>query len=583
MENHIETIALINSYLNNRLSGKALEDFKTRLKTDAEFRALYKEHLTVLEGIKRYQLKAEIKIAKQHYLRTKWLNYFGLGSLILVITVVCFYFFNTEENVLKSKLNFEADFKQEIKVGFDSIIEVKGKKGTVLRFNPEDLDTASTDSLTIELIELTTKQDLLLANAQTLSKGKWLISGGAFKIAIKQGSKTLNLKEGKTIDVRFPKNTDESNMALFYGKRNKVGDIEWEKTNIVLRQNPFVILFKEGFVIDTTITSRYGGVETFKSIYVVDTLGIVSKGQLKESYPKINLFDKYTDTIKIKQEYVKIIDDKYDCDFNWLRRGKTFKVRNLDSLYYKKEIIVDSILIDLDTNFVSECREIIGEMTKQIKKNELKDSSKISKQDYKKFRKEYLGRSKEVEKIKNKISALTYRTTQLSKLGWINIDKFANDEAKVNVKLDFNINTTYKKLYLVDQKNNTVLNVYDNDIDLPVDRAFYIIAIGAKGKEIYGFKRSVRFSKNGTLDVDFKRIQGSQIKTFLTLPKSDKNIKRKATKVEEKLDAGSNISNSQSQTKPNKKKLALSNTNNLFLSLLKHLKFSKLIPKKILL
>lgn len=71
MENQIENIELINNYLNKNLSGKDLVDFENRLKKDDEFRALYDEHVIILEGIKRQRIKAEIKLGKQRYLRTK--------------------------------------------------------------------------------------------------------------------------------------------------------------------------------------------------------------------------------------------------------------------------------------------------------------------------------------------------------------------------------------------------------------------------------------------------------------------------------------------------------------------------------
>ncbi|GAB1855327.1 hypothetical protein MHTCC0001_01600 [Flavobacteriaceae bacterium MHTCC 0001] len=516
MEDHIKNIEFINNYLNNELSGEALEDFETRLQNEDTFSMLYEEHLAILEGIKRNSVKIEIQKAKQRYLRTKWPKYFGFGGLVIAIIAVCILLFNSEKNTLKKQLNFEADFKQEFKVGFDSIIEVKGEKGTVIRFNPKDLETKSTDSLSIELIELTSQQDLLLANAQTVSNGEWLISGGAFKIDIKQDETSLNLKESKTIDVTFPKTTDEGDMALFYGERDVKGDMQWDLINAELKSNPSVVLFKEGFVIDTVLTTRYGGVETFKSIYVIDTLGIVSLNQIKERFPKINLFDEKVDTLKIKQEYVSIIDSKTLEEDTWSWHG-SYKVNSLDSVYNRKEVVIDSVLIDLENPVLSEAREIIGELTRQIKKDELRDSTHMSKPNYIKYR-DSLGYKYKVDTIQNRVFSVLYKSVQLSKLGWINIDKFAPEEFKVNVKLNYNVNTAYHQIYLVDQNNNTILNIYDDNIDLPVNRSFYLLAIAQKDDNIYGFKKSVRFNEDSNFKIDYKKINQSQIKSILTLP-----------------------------------------------------------------
>ena len=92
------------------------------------------------------------------------------------------------------RLNVWLDFKPELTQQFfvspDSIVTIEGLKGTKITFKTGDLEGLLNgpnikDSLQINLIELTTKQELLLANTQTSSNGKWLISGGAFKIDIR--------------------------------------------------------------------------------------------------------------------------------------------------------------------------------------------------------------------------------------------------------------------------------------------------------------------------------------------------------------------------------------------------------------
>ncbi len=521
MEAHIQNIELINAYLNKRLSLKEVKDFENKLKTDDQFRLLYEEHIDLLEGIKRQELKAEIKLGKQRYIRGKWLRYFGFGSIVIILGVICFNLFNPKKNTLKNTLNFEADYTQQFKLASDSIIEVKGEKGTLLRFHPNDLETNSGeqfsgDSLTVELIELTTKQDLLLANAQTVSNGKWLISGGAFKIDIKANNEPLVLKEGKTIDVTFPKNTKELNMELFYGERDKRGYMNWVPTSREIRPDPFVIYISENSILDEEFTIRYQ-VDMYKDVLVSDTLGFMNIKDMKQRFPKGNFYNINRDTIRLLNERVFIIDDKYNCDTSWLNENITFKTKNIDSLYNKKEVVIDSVLIDLKSPIWVECRIIKGEVTKQISKQHSDSLKNIFSREYYDEQLRKYSLSIEQTQLLNKQISSFYRTIKISKLGWINIDKFSPEEEKVTVKLDFNLKINHRQIYVIDERNNTVLNVYNNEINLPINKSFKIMAFGMKDKQLYGFKKSVRYKKNGVLDVNYKKINESQIKGFMTL------------------------------------------------------------------
>ncbi len=521
MENYIQHIELINDYLNKRLSEKEIQDFENRLKTDDPFAEEFDTHVLFLEGLNRQQLKGEIKKAKQSYIKNKWLKYLGLISALVLVLLLIIYFngFNPDKEYLKGKLNFESEYIQSFQVITDSIIEIVGEKGTVIQFNPKDLETNSKkpfvgDSLKVELIELTTKQDLLLANAQTASNKKWLISGGAFKIDIKERGKSLVLKEGKTVKVIFPRISDESKMELFYGERGERGYMNWKPVGDELKFSPYIISIEQSYVVDADVSKQYG-VDYFKEVYVCDTIGFMRVEDINVRFPRVNFYNYNIDTLRFLKEHVKIIDGKYDCDSSWIDSKKTFKTENLDSLYQKKEVVIDSILIDLDIDFASECREIWGEKSIQISKQEHDTLKNVfSRTEYDKQRSKYYMGVEEAKHL-DSIADNLYRSVEVSKLGWINIDKFALNEEKVNVRFDFNIKTNHREVYIIDESNNTVLNVYNNDFDLPINRSFSIIAIGVIGENIYGFKKSVRFRKKKNLKIDFKKVNKSQIRSIL--------------------------------------------------------------------
>ncbi len=479
MENYIENIELINNYLNKKLSESAIQNFENRLKTDSGFNTLFDEHSAFLEGLKRQQLKTEIVKGKQTYVKMKWFKFLGISITVLAVAaVVYFNVFNSDKEYLKSKLNFESEYVQNFQVAVDSVIEIVGEKGTIIKFNPKDLETSSKepftgDSLSIELIELTTKQDLLLANAQTISDGKSLISGGAFKIDIKSKGESLVLKEGKTIDAQFPKNTSEDGMQIFYGERDKQYKMNWKVSNIKLEEKKYSVLtFKDSSIIDEILTKQFG-VDMYKNTVLVDTLGILSYENIVKNFPEI-------EDIKIENDTLRI----YDVTFRY-----QYKDLQPDDLFGNTEV--------LQRKYIS------------ISKSEIENVIEHIGVDYF-INEESLG-------LYNDVVNSFYESVELSKLGWINIDKFAGNEETVKIKLEFNINTNHNEIYIVDQNNNTVLNVYNNEVDLPINRSFYIIAVGIKGKGIYGFKKSLRVNKSGDFKINYKKINESQIKSILTI------------------------------------------------------------------
>lgn len=483
MKNHIQNIELINKYLDRLLSENEIIDFENQLKTDVFFKEEYEAQVIFLEGLKRQALKAEIKKAKQSYVKNKWFKFFGIGIMLIALSaIVYFNVFNSDKAHLKSKLNFESEYIQSFQVIANSIIEIVGEKGTVIQFNPEDLETASNkpfigDSLIVELIELTTKQDLLLANAQTVSNGKWLISGGAFKIDIKSNGEHLILKKGKTIDAQFSKNTEEENMEVFYGKRDIENKMNWDLSDIKLvEQAPYYCIFYEQkTIIDRILTKRYG-VDTMRDLINIDSLGYMFLKDLSIKFPQIRGFNNQKDTLRILKRFI-------------------YKEAGIDDLE------MDEALIKTDSTITELIKREDFDKIRKWSKN-IDGFDVINEESAQLF----------VNSTKN-----FYKSVEVSKLGWINIDKYIRQNKTINIKFNFNVRTSYDELYIIDQKSNTIVNVYNEKIDLPINRSFYIIAIGIKGKDIYSYKKSVRFSESQDFNISYKKVNESQIKSIMTI------------------------------------------------------------------
>ena len=170
----------------------------------------------------------------------------NFGFVMLLILFSC----NTESKTSKKQIpgdNQKRDFKNDLSIidnylnQIDSSSQyyvvsgkkstsIKGRKGTILYIVPSNLETekglAVFDSIKIELKELHTQKELVLANAQTVSEGKLLESGGAYYINLSCGKETLRIKKNKSIKVEFPKISDKG-MSLFDGKNDSLGNMNW--------------------------------------------------------------------------------------------------------------------------------------------------------------------------------------------------------------------------------------------------------------------------------------------------------------------------------------------------------------------
>jgi hypothetical protein len=140
-----------------------------------------------------------------------------------------------KEDFLKvdSLINLSENPSQFFTISCTKKATIVGKKGTILHVEPNNLETENgsviKDSITIELKELHNQKDLAISNAQTISEGKLLESGGAYYIAMKSGGQRLRIKKDKTLKVEFPR-ISVKEMSLFYGERDSLGNINWNTT-----------------------------------------------------------------------------------------------------------------------------------------------------------------------------------------------------------------------------------------------------------------------------------------------------------------------------------------------------------------
>lgn len=119
---------------------------------------------------------------------------------------------------------------QRFKTPVNYSMKINGAKGTVIEVIGPDLTTVSGkpmgNHIDVELKELTTTAELARDRAATVSGGQLLVSGGAYYINMTSGGEPLKLKEGKVLNVKFPRQAKEA-MSLFAGKRDSAGIMSW--------------------------------------------------------------------------------------------------------------------------------------------------------------------------------------------------------------------------------------------------------------------------------------------------------------------------------------------------------------------
>ncbi len=118
---------------------------------------------------------------------------------------------------------------------------ITGKAGTKIHVEPQNLTLPDGSpiqgKIEVSLIECTQKSELLGAGLQTVSDGKLLESGGSYYIDMQADGQKLAIKEGKTVEVDFPKVSGKK-MELFYGAQDERGQMNWDAADVDFKPAP---------------------------------------------------------------------------------------------------------------------------------------------------------------------------------------------------------------------------------------------------------------------------------------------------------------------------------------------------------
>jgi len=288
MTSYNQHIELINNYFNNSLSQEAKINFESKLGNDAEFNAIYEEHLVFVNGLSRIEIKDDILKAKRTFRIEKWLKISGISMLIIgVLTMLFTLAFNTSEiepasnndnlntiildsipskdskieilgvisegKIDTSKITSQIDVNytttsvrkkhgsvvttkrdltkrsQVIRINVAKDTTIRCKEGTILKitkgsFINPNTKKTITGTIDLKITEYYKLSDMLQANLSTVSSGKQLETGGMLYLEATQNDTKLELKDNSPIEISFPNQNQKPGMQLFSG--------EWKDDNI---------------------------------------------------------------------------------------------------------------------------------------------------------------------------------------------------------------------------------------------------------------------------------------------------------------------------------------------------------------
>ena len=245
---------------------------------------------------------------------------------------------------------------QKFKISFDKSSKIKGKNGTAILVNPNDLETVEgkpiTETIEVELKEFSNQSQLFRNNAQTVSDGKILVSGGAYYINMTSKGQQLKLKDGKVLTIEFPKLSD-SEMSLFYGQKDSLGKIDWQKSETkfaaaVTSINIEVAKAKPANVVPNP------PMPTFVNQNLKDTLEEFKKSLSSEEKTQVSRV--IEDNSEIALQVYKAIEIK---QLGWINCDRFLEIKEVTNLKFefntKDSIVVANVyLVFKDINSVME-------------------------------------------------------------------------------------------------------------------------------------------------------------------------------------------------------------------------------------
>ncbi|BDD04917.1 hypothetical protein [Aureibacter tunicatorum] len=363
------------------------------------------------------------------------------------------------------KLSEKENRNQIFKINPKKDTIITGKSGTKLYIKANSFKNTQNQNTPIELNlkEIYKKSDMVLNQLSTTSDNKLLESSGMIYLDAFQNGQKLSLKDNSPIKIHFVKQNDQNEFRLFNAVTDSTG-INWE----IDPENHFdtLSITKETYKVSLI---NYG--PTLLDIYQ-QTLGVTSLDTI------------ILNDISFKER--KYISQKFDSAYS----DEIKKLKTNGNFVYEDFVISKLKDPDFDTYYFSP--SII--MNIDTGSN---------------------GQSNQIQIINP-----LYLSTL--KLGWINCDRFINEENLGNMRISLPKSTTNQTItcYLIfDNYNSIMAPAYfssNHFINIPIGSHATAIAIGFENNQLYYAEKSIKVNhKENLAELKLKKIEEKEFLTKL--------------------------------------------------------------------
>ena len=392
---------------------------------------------------------------------------------------------------------YERSNTEQFTVLSHKISVLTGKKGLKVTVDPSALEKengkAVDGKIVVQMIELTTTDDLFKSNAATVSNGSLLASGGSYFISMECNGEKLRIKNGRSIQFQFPKIKEEE-MELFYGKRDEAGGMNWLKAGKGLQEEAA----QETEDIMFTDNNAFTPLDNLPSFAYNERKEIKVYSSLKEEvyyYQKKMTIKELVDTINRFRTRIMI-----DTVYPWPKvLAKLGKYQRIDSNYLY---------------------QVYGPPKQFILKTCRSREEEIAQAEREKERSRAVLNNWQAQKLAGQLQKY-YSPANLTYLGWINCDRFYQFKEQSDVQLDLPI--TFNKgsihYFVLFKSFNGLISgkiktdsLNKNVIDkLPVGVEATLVAFTKMNGQLYHFKEDIVIQKNNLVKVDFKTISAEEM------------------------------------------------------------------------
>ena len=120
----------------------------------------------------------------------------------------------------------------------------RGRQGTEIKIPANVFDVPEGSTIEVQVTEVFRPSDMILQSLTTTSNGKQLVTGGMIKVDAWVNGQPVNLRQGKSLEVRVPSSNPNPRMQLFAMTQQSGGLINWVNPQALKKVNekPYVAL-----------------------------------------------------------------------------------------------------------------------------------------------------------------------------------------------------------------------------------------------------------------------------------------------------------------------------------------------------